>query len=228
MSPRLPARTYSASLIDLMGDWFRSLAHAGVRGLVVLGPDLFGGAQDRLVLAAHPLDAQPAAYALAGSRDFGENWKRSGAPAVAWQRLGTPPPGVHDAHDALWRAPWLARGAQSVVRVGFGLPAGRSFECFVFTQAALEHGDQAAALGWSTLGIWPALKSALVAAYSPLTPRELQCLVLAFDGLTARASAERMACTERTVNFHLANAMAKLKADNKITAIQRACWLGVI
>ena len=35
-------------------------------------------------------------------------------------------------------------------------------------------------------------------------------------------------CTERTVNYHLANAMAKLKVDNKMAAIQRACWMGAI
>jgi len=30
------------------------------------------------------------------------------------------------------------------------------------------------------------------------------------------------------VNYHLANAMGKLRVDNKLAAIQRACWLGVI
>jgi LuxR family transcriptional regulator, quorum-sensing system regulator SolR len=52
--------------------------------------------------------------------------------------------------------------------------------------------------------------------------------VLAFEGLTARDSAKRMGCTERTVNYHLANAMGKLRVDNKMAAIQRACWLGAI
>jgi ATP/maltotriose-dependent transcriptional regulator MalT len=31
-----------------------------------------------------------------------------------------------------------------------------------------------------------------------------------------------------TVNYHLANAMGKLKVDNKMAAIQRACWIGAI
>lgn len=61
-----------------------------------------------------------------------------------------------------------------------------------------------------------------------LSPRERECLALAFDGLTARESAERLACSERTVNYHLANAMAKLQVDNKLSAIQRACWLGAL
>ena len=44
----------------------------------------------------------------------------------------------------------------------------------------------------------------------------------------ARQSAEQLACSERTVNYHLANAMAKLKVDNKLAAVQRACWIGAL
>ncbi|HEY1226009.1 MAG TPA: LuxR C-terminal-related transcriptional regulator, partial [Ramlibacter sp.] len=50
----------------------------------------------------------------------------------------------------------------------------------------------------------------------------------AFQGLTARETAGLLQCAERTVNYHLANAMGKLKVDNKLAAIQRACWLGAI
>ena len=211
-----------------MGDWLHALAGTGVDALVVLGPDPYGTAHERLVLAAYPLDAQAAAYALANTHDLDAVGHHTAPPLVALLQLSPAPPVAHGAHDLSWRAQWLARGAQSAVRVRLGLPAERCFECFLFTQQLLTDTAQAAPLAWSALARWPALRCALVAAYSPLTPRELQCLVLAFDGLTARASAERMACTERTVNFHLANAMAKLKADNKVTAIQRACWLGVI
>ena len=61
-----------------------------------------------------------------------------------------------------------------------------------------------------------------------LSPRELESLNMAFEGLTARETALRMDCSERTVNYHLANAMAKLKTDNKLAAVQRACWIGLI
>ncbi len=207
-----------------MRRWHGGLSESAVESVVVLGPDVSGSADSSRLLATHPLDSQAAAFALVHAGDFGEGWRPARVPLVAWQRLDTylPSTGVD------WRSSWLARGARTVVRISFGLPAGRRFDCLVFSTQALHHRDQAAALAWPTLEIWPALKAALVAVYCPLTPRELQCLVLAFDGLTARASAERMACTERTVNFHLANAMGKLKADNKITAIQRACWLGAI
>jgi LuxR family quorum-sensing system transcriptional regulator SolR len=72
------------------------------------------------------------------------------------------------------------------------------------------------------------VKRSIAQARSTLSPRERECLVLAFQGLTARESAQRLTCTERTVNYHLANAMSKLKVDNKMAAIQRACWLGAI
>jgi DNA-binding CsgD family transcriptional regulator len=83
-------------------------------------------------------------------------------------------------------------------------------------------------LAWSALNIWPLLKRALAEARSPLSPRELECLNLAFQGQTARESGEALLCSERTGNFHLANAMTKLKVDNKLAAVQRACWFGLI
>lgn len=211
-----------------MGDWLQSLAGAGVSALVVLGPDPYGTPHDRLVLTAYPLDAQAAAYALADSHDLDAGRERTGPPLVALLQLDPAPATPHATQNMSWRGQWLARGAQSAVRVRFVLPADRCFECFLFTRQLLTHADQAAPLAWSAFAHWPALRTALVAAYSPLTPRELQCLVLAFDGLTARASSERMDCTERTVNFHLSNAMAKLGVDSKMAAIQRACWLGAI
>jgi DNA-binding CsgD family transcriptional regulator len=70
------------------------------------------------------------------------------------------------------------------------------------------------------------VKRSIAQARSTLSPRERECLVLAFEGLTARESSQRLSCTERTVNYHLANAMGKLKVDNKMAAIQRACWIG--
>ncbi|WP_326535558.1 helix-turn-helix transcriptional regulator [Pseudorhodoferax sp.] len=211
-----------------MRDWQHALAAEGVQAIVVLGPELQGGPSERRVLAVHPVDAHQAARALARSPDFGEGPHRMGTPPVAWQQLARPLRLPEAEVDAQWRGAWQALGPQAVVRVGFGLPAGRSVECFLFVAEEVQQRNQAAMLGWLAQGFWPTLRAALVAVWCPLTRRELECLRLAFDGLTARASAERMACTERTVNFHLANAMYKLDADNKMAAIQRACWLGAL
>ena len=87
---------------------------------------------------------------------------------------------------------------------------------------------EAAALAWSALNIWPQVRRAIAVSRSLLSPRERECLVLAFEGLTARETAARLNCSDRTVNYHIANAMNKLKVDNKMAAIQRACWVGAI
>ena len=125
-----------------------------------------------------------------------------------------------------WRLLWLAHGYQTVVRVEFPLPAGRAFECFMFSPRELTDRAEAASMAWSALNIWPLVKRSIAQARALLSPRERECLELAFHGLTARESAQRLQCSERTVNYHLANAMSKMKVDNKMAAIQRACWLG--
>ncbi|MCY1563114.1 Bacterial regulatory protein, luxR family [compost metagenome] len=83
-------------------------------------------------------------------------------------------------------------------------------------------------LAWSAYNVWPMLRRAIAEQRISLSPRELESLNLAFEGLTARETAQRMDCSERTVNYHLANAMAKLQTDNKLAAVQRACWIGLI
>lgn len=228
MAHRSPVRTASKALSEVLRDRQHELAAQQWLAVVVLGPALQGAPHARQLLAVHPLDAHAEAAALArGSAHFGAPAGAAGTPQLASYLLDLPASADESEADARWRHAWLARGAQGALRVGFALPAGRSFECFVFVPQPLEPVE-AALLAWRVHGLWPALRAALVDAFSPLTPRELQCLQLAFEGLTARASAQRMDCTERTVNFHLANAMAKLDADNKITAIQRACWLGLL
>ena len=201
-----------------------ALREFSVEAVAVLGPDPLGTAEDRQVVAVHPPLVAEAARALAESRDFGAPWRDSDAPLVAWQyiaksdRLGL----------SRWRLLWLAHGYQTVVRVEFSLPAGRAFECFMFSPRELTDRGEAAALVWSALNIWPLVKRSIAQARSTLSPRERECLMLAFQGLTARESGQRLACTERTVNYHLANAMSKLQVDTKMAAIQRACWLGAI
>ena len=47
------------------------------------------------------------------------------------------------------------------------------------------------------------------------------------EGLTDRQIVERTGITERTVNFHLNNAMGKLKVGNRTAAV-RAVALGLL
>jgi LuxR family quorum-sensing system transcriptional regulator SolR len=223
-SMQLPANFDSVSLDGMLSDWVCALREFSVEAVAVLGPNPFGGIEDRQVVAVHPPVVADAAQALAESRDFGAPWRDSDAPLVAWQYIAK----SNRLSSSRWRLLWLAHGFQTVVRVEFSLPAGRAFECFMFSPRELSDRAEAASLVWSALNIWPLVKRSIAQARSTLSPRERECLVLAFQGLTARESAQRLTCTERTVNYHLANAMSKLKVDNKMAAIQRACWLGAI
>jgi LuxR family transcriptional regulator, quorum-sensing system regulator SolR len=219
-----PVNFDSVTLDGILSDWIGAMREFSVEAVAVLGPDPFGGSEDREVLAIHPPILAEAAQALADSNDFGARWSESDAPLVAWQYIAK----SDHLSSSHWRMLWLAHGFQTVVRVEFTLPAGRAFECFMFSARELTDRVQAASLVWSAMNIWPLIKRSIAQARSMLSPRERECLVLAFQGMTARESSALLQCTERTVNYHLANAMAKLKVDNKLAAIQRACWMGAI
>jgi LuxR family transcriptional regulator, quorum-sensing system regulator SolR len=220
----LPVNFDSVSVDAVLADWVGALRAQGVESVLVLGPNPTGGRDDREVLAVHPPRLLGAAQALAESRDFGASWRDSDAPLVAWQEISK----ASFEHSSRWRRLWLAHGLQTLVRVAFSLPAGRAFECFMFSPRAFSDRSEAAALAWSAFNVWPILRRAIAERRVSLSPREQESLDLAFEGLTARETAARMECSERTVNYHLANAMAKLQTDNKLAAVQRACWVGLI
>lgn len=220
----IPANFDSVSLDAILSDWVAALREFSVEAVLVLGPDPFGGSDDRQVVAVHPPLVADAALALAQSSDFGARWRDSDAPLVAWQTIGKSDP----HRTSRWRMLWLAHGFQTLVRVEFPLPAGRAFECFMFSPRELTDRSEAALLAWSALNVWPLVKRSLASLRCMLSPRERECLELAFRGMTARESGQVLHCTERTINYHLANAMNKLKVDNKMAAIQRACWLGAL
>jgi DNA-binding CsgD family transcriptional regulator len=219
-----PVNFDSVSLDGILSDWVGALREFSVEALVILGPDPFGSIEDRQVVAVHPPLMAEAARALAESRDYGAPWRSSDAPLVAWQHIAK----ADHVSVSRWRLMWMAHGFQTVVRVEFSLPAGRAFECFMFSSREFGDRAEASALVWSALNIWPVVRRCIAQERSSLSPRERECLLHAFNGLTARESAPLLRCTERTVNYHLANAMGKLKVDNKMAAIQRACWIGAI
>ncbi|HSW19341.1 MAG TPA: helix-turn-helix transcriptional regulator [Ramlibacter sp.] len=212
------------SLDGILSDWVAALREFSVEAVAVLGPDPFGDYEDRQVLCVHPPLASDTATALAESSDFGAPWRESDAPLVAWQHIAK----TGQLSASRWRVLALAHGYQTLVRVEFPLPAGRAFECFMFSPREFTDRGEAALLVWSTLNVWPVVKRCIAQERSTLSPRERQCLLLAFNGLTARESSLQLSCTERTVNYHLANAMGKLRVENKLAAIQRACWIGAI
>jgi LuxR family transcriptional regulator, quorum-sensing system regulator SolR len=61
-----------------------------------------------------------------------------------------------------------------------------------------------------------------------LSSREVEVLRWTAEGKTSNEVADILRIAERTVNFHINNAMAKLKANNKTAAAIRAAVLGLL
>src|SRR3954465_14949394 len=99
----VPVNFDSVSLDGILSDWVAALREFSVEAVVVLGPDPFGGSDDRQVVAAHPPLVAEAAAALAESNDFGARWRDSDAPLVAWQTIAKSDP----MRASRWRVLWL-------------------------------------------------------------------------------------------------------------------------
>jgi LuxR family transcriptional regulator, quorum-sensing system regulator SolR len=219
-----PANFDSVMLDGLLADWMAALQSEAVEALVVLGPDVKSPGVHRCVHAVHPPRLQAMAKALAESEEFGREWVESDSPLALWQDISR---GSY-ADMSRWRVLALSHGLQSMVRVAFMLPRGKALECYLMTPRALHDKSEATALVWSILSIWPRIKRGMAQVICPLSPREKECLALAFDGLTAAETGHKLVCSERTVNYYLSNAMRKLGVDNKLAAVERAIWYGVI
>lgn len=61
-----------------------------------------------------------------------------------------------------------------------------------------------------------------------LTDREKECLKWSMAGKTAWEISQILSISERTVNFHMSNAVRKMKVSNKQQAISRASLLGIL
>ena len=61
-----------------------------------------------------------------------------------------------------------------------------------------------------------------------LSPRELEVLRWSADGKTSGEVAQIMAISERTVNFHITNALEKLGANNKTAGVVKAAMLRLL
>lgn len=61
-----------------------------------------------------------------------------------------------------------------------------------------------------------------------LTERQTEVFSLIMEGMTAKQVADDLCCSERTVNFHLANIYDKLRVSNRVQAFRRATRLGLV
>src|SRR5262249_30006026 len=63
---------------------------------------------------------------------------------------------------------------------------------------------------------------------NPLTPRETEVLRLAADAMTNTQIATKLSIAEGTVKRHLSNAYARLGAESRIDAINKAVALSIV
>jgi DNA-binding NarL/FixJ family response regulator len=61
-----------------------------------------------------------------------------------------------------------------------------------------------------------------------LTRREVEVLSLIADGWSTREAGDHLCITKRTVDYHIANILAKLRAKNRLSACRIAQRLGLI
>ncbi|MEA2193864.1 MAG: hypothetical protein QOG42_298 [Solirubrobacteraceae bacterium] len=80
---------------------------------------------------------------------------------------------------------------------------------------------------------WPALEFDVITddrpdAFATLTPREIEVLSLAAEGLNGPEIAQKLFISRATVRTHLANVCEKLGVRNRTAAVAKAMRLGVI
>lgn len=96
-----------------------------------------------------------------------------------------------------------------------------------------ELGDHSLKMSWLVQVVHAGMSRLLVPKLMPdatvdLSSREIEVLRWTADGKTSGDVSEIMHISERTVNFHLNNAMAKLGACNKTAAAIKAAILGLL
>lgn len=129
-----------------------------------------------------------------------------------------------DACHGITQACHHASGPVAILSLGRGGPLdAREFEAKAPHVIELVHR-----LCTLSLAIHTQEVAALAASHlreAPLTEREITILSHTANGLTAAEIAQRISLTERTVQFHVSSAIAKLGVPNKTAAVVRAMLL---
>lgn len=208
---------------EALHDLLASVADWWVRCILVLGPSPVGANDMRQILAVYPDDYRTEARSLARSEIFGPAWRRSESPMAAWHNFGD-----GDRADSDWASPWLSRGVRSMVRVDIPTALNNGFEFFALAARDVRGRGDAAQLAWAVWGVWPRIRSDVIARGYGVSAREREVLALLAQGATAQGAADQLGCTARTITYHLTNVARKLGAVNKAGAVQRACTLGLL
>jgi len=134
----------------------------------------------------------------------------------------------HEARGAGLRFGW-AQAARDPRGIGGMLTLARSHERLTPAELRSKGMKMAWLAQASHLAMARCLTPVLVPeAAARLTGRELEALKWTADGKSSEEIALILGISTRTVNFHLANAVAKLGASNKLAAAVKATALGLL
>lgn len=133
-----------------------------------------------------------------------------------------------EAHSYGLRVGW-AQASRGIDGLGGMLVLARSSESI----SDVELRDKELKMMWLTQATHLGMSNLLSAkmqseAKMELTSREIEVLQWTGDGKTTADISQIINISERTVNFHIGNAMAKLNAPNKTAAVVRAAMLGML
>ena len=203
----------SEALNSMLEVWFGR----GMRAITFLGPDPVSP-EKRATLLVYPGSYQHAADFLAGSDAYGQSWRDSDSPNVAW---------VDTSRNEPWLAPWVKMGCTGMLRVGMDLSGSKQIEVYA------SFGNQltrpfVAEFVLDLLAAWSQVKRYVLTPLSGLTNQQLRVLNMSLNGLSARECAVSLGVTERTVNHHLATIQEKMGTQSKLGSIAKAIWCGAI
>lgn len=148
------------------------------------------------------------------------------APDVALVDVSMPGPGVQAIAENVGnsaRRPKLIALTMHLERSFAEKLIDRGFSGYVIKDAAF--GELMKAIRWAMQDKTYISKAILeMADLKPdnaggLTPRELECLRAAAEGLSNKTIAKRFGISERTVKFHFENVLKKLHADRRGEAV---------
>lgn len=209
----IPYTEPSEFLDNMMDGW----AVRGIRAIAMIGPDP-ACHEKRATLMVRPETYRTAADILAASDAYGENWRDSDSPGVAW---------VDATRNEPWLVPWADMGCLGIVRVAMEMAGGKQIEVFAASWNRLNR-PLVAEFVLDLVAVWPQIKRYVLTPLSGLTNQQIKVLTMSIHGLSARECAVSLGVTERTVNFHLATIQEKLGTQSKLESISKAIWLGAI
>ncbi|OOG51609.1 helix-turn-helix transcriptional regulator [Polaromonas sp. C04] len=215
--PTSPAAEPGASA--LLGTLVAGLRASRIASAAIVATDVHS--PSKTVVAAYPAGLHAQLGSFDGRMDEPLERQNELPPPVQWHRRSDPQLAMLG-----WPKWMLKNGYNSLIRIRF--PMGVAIECLLFSMADGFESEQLGVALWALMSMWDQLKTALLAERAILTPREVDCLQAAFDGLTAVQTAKKLGCTERSVRMHLSHVIAKLGAPNTIAAARRAQMLGII